>query len=94
MALVYLVNKPHVLGRVIRWLLLFLEYDFTIVYKPSNVVVDVLLRLLNTIEPIGMHDQTIYANMFYTKPEWLNDVKDFLRTWHIEKTLSIQQNRN
>jgi hypothetical protein len=53
-----------------------------------------LLRLLNTIEPIGMHDQTIYANMFYTKPEWLNDVKDFLRTWHIEKTLSIQQNRN
>jgi hypothetical protein len=33
MALVYLVNKPQVSGRLIRWLLLFLEYDFKIVYK-------------------------------------------------------------
>jgi hypothetical protein len=31
MALVYLVNKPHVLGEIIRWLLLFFEYDLTIV---------------------------------------------------------------
>jgi hypothetical protein len=33
MALVYLVNKPHVSKRTIRWLLLFLECDFTILYK-------------------------------------------------------------
>jgi hypothetical protein len=25
-------------------------------------------------------DQTIDANMFYTKPEWLNDAEEFLRT--------------
>jgi hypothetical protein len=31
MALVYLVNKPHVSGRITRWLLLFLEYEFTVV---------------------------------------------------------------
>jgi len=30
MALVYLVNKPHVSKIITRWLLLFLEYDFTI----------------------------------------------------------------
>jgi hypothetical protein len=30
MALVYLVNKPLVFGRIARWLLLFLEYAFTI----------------------------------------------------------------
>ncbi len=36
MALVYLVNKPQVLGRITRWLLLFLKYDFTIVYKPGK----------------------------------------------------------
>jgi hypothetical protein len=44
MALVYLVNKSHVSVRIVRWLLLFLEYDFTIVYKASKacVVVDVL----------------------------------------------------
>ncbi len=33
MALVYLVNKPHVSKRITRWLLLFLEYDFIIIYK-------------------------------------------------------------
>jgi len=33
MALVYLVNKPQVFGRIAKWLLLFLEYEFTIVYK-------------------------------------------------------------
>ncbi len=27
MALVFLVNKPHVLGRIANWLLLFFEYD-------------------------------------------------------------------
>jgi hypothetical protein len=44
MALVYLVNKPHVLRRIVKWKLLFLEYDFTIIYKPNKtcVVVDVL----------------------------------------------------
>jgi hypothetical protein len=31
--LVYLVNKPQVSGMLIKWLLLFLEYDFKIVYK-------------------------------------------------------------
>jgi hypothetical protein len=32
MALLYLVNKPQVFGRLVRWVLLFLEYDFKIVY--------------------------------------------------------------
>jgi len=36
MALVYLVNKPHVYSRLIIWLLLFLEYDFKIIYKPNK----------------------------------------------------------
>ncbi len=41
-ALVYLVNKPHVSGRLARWLLLFMEYDFKIVYKlgRSHLMVD------------------------------------------------------
>jgi hypothetical protein len=37
MALVYLVNKPHVSERSTRWLLLFLEYEFTVMYKPSKI---------------------------------------------------------
>ncbi len=37
MALVHLVNKPQVSSRLTRWLLLFLEYDFKIVYKHDPI---------------------------------------------------------
>jgi hypothetical protein len=49
MALIYLVNKPQVYGKIIRWLLLFLEYDFKLVYKlsRSHLMADALSRLLN-----------------------------------------------
>jgi hypothetical protein len=49
-ALVYLVNKPQVSGRIIRRLLLFLEYEFIVVYKPgrTHVIVDVLSKLPNS----------------------------------------------
>jgi hypothetical protein len=61
---------------------LFVEYDFTIVYKPieSHVIADALLRLPNITKPISVHDQTTYASLFYTELEWLNDVKEFLKT--------------
>ncbi len=54
MALVYLVNKPQVL----RWLLLFLECDFIVVYKPCkiHVVADVLFKLPNTKKPRGIQE--------------------------------------
>jgi hypothetical protein len=32
-ALVYMVNKPQVSRRIAKWLLLFLEYEFTTIYK-------------------------------------------------------------
>jgi hypothetical protein len=87
MALFYLVNKPKVSRRVARWLLLILEYDFIVVYKPcrTHVVIDVLSRLPNTIEPTRMPYQTIDASLFYTKPQWMNDVKDFLRTLFVQQ---------
>jgi hypothetical protein len=49
MALVYLANKPQVLRRIVKWLLLFLEYDFVVVYKPNkiHVIIDALSFLPN-----------------------------------------------
>jgi len=49
MALVYLINKPQVLGIIVRRLLLFLEYDFKIVYKPnrSHLMENALNKLPN-----------------------------------------------
>jgi len=59
MALVYLVNKPQDLRKIIIWFLLFLEYDFTIVYKPSrtHVIANALSRLLDIIESTCVFDQ-------------------------------------
>ncbi len=55
-ALIYLVNKPRVSRKITRWLLLFLEYDFIIVYKlgKTHVVANDLFKLPNTIEPRGV----------------------------------------
>jgi hypothetical protein len=36
-------------------------------------------------------DQTIDASLFYTRPKWLNDVKEFFRIGQIKGTLSMQQ---
>ncbi len=68
MALVYLVNKPHVSRIITRWLLLCLKYDFTIVYKPGTTheVVDALSRLLDITEPTCVFDQTLNASLCYT----------------------------
>ncbi len=60
MALVYLVNKPQVSSKITRWLLLFLEYDFKIVYKPSisHLMANALSRLPNQAKSVGVLDQT------------------------------------
>jgi hypothetical protein len=92
MALVYLVNKPHVSGRITKWLLFFLEYDFTVMYKPGriHVVANALSRLLDSIEPTCVPDQTIDASLFYIRPKWLNDVILKKKIGQIEGTLLVQ----
>jgi hypothetical protein len=58
MALVYMVNKPQIFGKITKQLLLFLEYDFKIVYNlgRSHLIVDALSRLPNQAKPIGVPD--------------------------------------
>ncbi len=92
MALVYLVNKPQVSRIIARWLLLFLEYDFIIVYKPNknHVVIDAFSRLLNSTKPTSVPNQTTYVSLFYTRFEWLNDVKKKNLIRQIEGTLLVQ----
>ncbi len=82
MALVYLVNKPQVSGRIARWLLQFFEYDFIAMYKlgRTHVIANALSRLQDNIEPTCVPDQTTNANLFYIVPKWLNDVNCFLKT--------------
>jgi hypothetical protein len=70
MALIYFVNKPQVLGIIVWWLLLFLEYDFIVVYKlgGTHIVIDSLSRVLDIIKPTNVLDQTTYASLFYVEP--------------------------
>jgi hypothetical protein len=52
-------------------MLLFLEYDFMVMYKLGkiHVVVDALSRLPNITKPTCVHDQPIDVNLFYTDLE-------------------------
>jgi len=43
MALPYLVKKPQPSSRIARWLLLFLEYVFSLMYKPRRFHLMVML---------------------------------------------------
>jgi hypothetical protein len=36
MVFVHLISEPQISSKIARWLILFLEYDFKIVYKPSK----------------------------------------------------------
>ncbi len=93
MALVYLVSTPQVSRKITRWLLLSLEYDFIVVYKPgrTHVIGDALSRLPNITKPVGVLNQTKVASLFYREPERLNDVKEVLKTCQMEGTLLVQQ---
>ncbi len=80
MALVYLVNKPHVFSKLTIWFLLFLEYDFKIVYKHgrSHLMVDALNRLPNQTKHVGVPYQTCDAHMFTLQPKWLLSVYEYI----------------
>jgi hypothetical protein len=80
MAHVYLVNKPHVFRRIAKWLFLFLEYEFIVVYKlgKTHVVVYVLSRLPDSLKPLGIPNQTIEASLFSIEPMWMHEVKRYL----------------
>jgi hypothetical protein len=58
--------------RIVRWLL-FLEYEFTIVYKfgRTHVIVDVLFRLPNNSEPLGVPNQIVDASLFFIELRWM-----------------------
>ena len=65
-ALKYLLNKPVLWGKICRWLLLFQEYDFEIIVKPSrlNARADHLSRLESGEEPTCLEEYLLDAQLF------------------------------
>jgi hypothetical protein len=41
-----------------------------------------------------VHDQTIDASLFYTKPKWSNDVKEFLKIGQIRAHYLYNKSKN
>ncbi len=93
MAFVYLVSRPQVFSKLARWLLLFFQYDFKIVYKlgRSHLMASALSRLPNQVEAVGVLDQTIDAHMFTLQPQWLQSVHDYMLKGIMPKILTTSQ---
>ncbi len=72
--------------------ILFLEYDFIILYKPCkiHVVADVLFKLLDTKKPRGIPRIDHKCQLVFHRPKWLNGVKNFLQIGQMEKSLSTR----
>jgi hypothetical protein len=82
-----------VFGRIARWMLLFLEYEFIVVYKPgrTHVVADVLSILSNSLKPLGIPNEPVDASLFSIKPLWMQEVKNYLKTIEMLETLNLVQ---
>ncbi|MCO5552095.1 hypothetical protein L7F22_005605 [Adiantum nelumboides] len=77
-ALLYLVNKPCSTGHVVRWFIILLEFDFTVVVKKGTTHqrADHLSRLMHGEALIGIDDDLPDAYLFniYMVPRWSEEV--------------------
>ena len=82
LALQYLVNKPQVSSRLARWLLLFLEFDFKVIYKPGKThgVAEALSCNEGAKLATGIPDQTTDAQLFSMQPDWIHPIIEYLHT--------------
>jgi hypothetical protein len=95
MALIYLVNKPYVSSKLARWFLLFLEYDFKIVYKPSrsHLMVDALSKLPNHCKHVGVPHQPYDVRLFTLQPKWLQSVYEYMLEGIMPKRFTTSQRK-
>ena len=81
-ALLYLVNKPCSTGRIVRWFVILLEFDFTVTVKPgkSNQRADHLSRITNGEAPTGVDDDLPDAKLFTIEiaPRWAKGIISIL----------------
>ena len=79
----YLMNKPDVNARIIRWLLLLQQFDMTIIDKlgKENVVADFLSRVNFPTGEEGMvDDQMLDEHLFSISvlSPWFVDITNYL----------------
>jgi hypothetical protein len=97
-ALKYLVNKPVLGGRIYRWLLLFQEFDFEVIFKPGNLKVglDYLSRVTNGEEPTNLEDNFPDAQLFLVQVanEYFSNIIEYLSIGFVPQDFSTMQKNN
>ena len=95
-ALLYLVNKPCNTGRIVRWFLILLEFDFTVVVKKgiTHQRADHLSRLINGEALVGVTDDLLDAYLFNVKmvPMWSKDIVPMLTVENLQLSTSREAN--
>ena len=83
-ALLYLVNKPCATGRIVRWFVILLEFDFEVAVKKGTMHqrADHLSRITSGEAATGVNDDLPDATLFTIEwvPRWSKDVANFLAT--------------
>jgi hypothetical protein len=91
------MNKPITNGRVTRWLLLFQEFNITMLDRPGkdNVVADFLSRIKNedddTLVDDSFPDEHIFSLSVNTP--WFADMENYLDTRRLPSHLSPHEKR-
>ena len=87
-ALLYLVNKPCNTGRIVRWFIILLEFDFTVMVKKGTTHqrADHLSRMLHGESPDRVEDDLPDAYLFNIEmvPRWSEKVIPFLTIGQIK----------
>ena len=99
-ALLYLINKVLIQGRLMRWMLFLQEYDFKIFHKPRKYHhgADFLSRSVVGEHLQSIRDDPIDVELFNVDtledddPEWL-EIKQFLLTGMVSEGLNTSERK-
>jgi hypothetical protein len=94
-ALVYLIHKPQLFRWIAWWLLVFLEYNYLVIYKPRwiHLVVDIFSQL-STLLKTWEYQTKLWMQPFLLYNQ--SNYKRYMITYTVESSLhtSLQTKSN
>ena len=98
-ALVYIVNKASIVGKMARWMLILQEFDFVIQHTPGkeNAVADFLSRLEEPGTDQGVADDLPDAALFNLtstqEDDWYEQIRNFIMDYSFPHQWSRDKKR-
>ena len=81
-ALLYLVNKPCNTGKIVRWFLILLKFNFTVVVKQgkTHLRLDHLIQMIHGEKPTRIDNHLPNAYLFKLEmvPKWSKNIVSLL----------------